>query len=371
MGEELKAKLLNYKLQRKKKIMIISGAVAVLVLLAAIFHVIYYQKDQVYYVEYNEVSNVNYKVNLLENDFFDEEYLGKGNAYVASLIESIEADIVYRMHITRPDVEYQYSYSADMTLTVADGKLNQPILEKKYVLEEEKTYIQPKGQDLVLVENVIVDYGEYNALADLFNETYELENTVSTLTVNMYVKVTGKCQDLASEDLESYAVTLNIPLTNKTTKVEITSNIPETEAKMLACINESSYKDVFNWLAWSFTILAIAAAVALAVFVTKTRNTYMNFTRKVQKLVSNYRSYIQKVKGGFDIDAENVVEVDTFVELLSIRDTIQKPVLMLEDEDKTWAKFVIPASDNLVYMYEMKMGDLEKEIRDLEEESAN
>ena len=371
MGEEIKAKLLNYKLQRKKKIMIISAVVAVLTLLAAIFHVIYYQKDQIYYVEYNEVSSVDYKVKLLENEFFDDEYLGKGNAYVASLIDTIEADIVYRMHITRPDVEYQYSYAADMSLIIKDKKLDQPILNKTYVLEEEKTYIQPKGADLVLVESVSVDYREYNDIADLFNTTFDLENTASVLQVNMYVKVTGRCQDIASKNLESYVITLNIPLTTKTTNVEITSNIPETESKMLACIEESANKAVFNWLAWSFTILDIVAIAALVIFIEKTRNTYMNFTRKVSKLVSNYRHYIQKVKGGFDIEGRSVVELTTFVELLEIRDTIQKPILMLEDPDKTWAKFIIPATEDLVYMYEMKMEDFEEELLAMDEENSD
>ena len=41
-----------------------------------------------------------------------------------------------------------------------------------------------------------------------------------------------------------------------------------------------------------------------------------------------------------------------------------------EDEDKTWAKFVIPAETNLVYMYQMKVEDFEKEIEKLEEESS-
>lgn len=369
MAEEQKIELLNYKQKRHKKILIIGATALLLVLLTVIFGSIYNAKSEVYYVEYNETSDVDYKVYLHENDFFEEEYLGKGQTYVASLIKSIETSINYKLHDTRPDVEYQYKYSADMQLVVKDGKTNQSILEKTYILEEEKTYIQPVGKDLLINEKIEIDYSEYNVIASMFNETYDLDNTINSLVIRMYVTVTGTCQDIISDNIDSYVITVNIPLTNKTTSIDITSNIPETEAKMLACLDESSNKNLFMVLTIITLILAIAAISFLMVFVIKTRNTYINYTRQVNKLVSNYRSYIQKVKTKLEFTDCKVIEVSTFVEMLEIRDTILKPILMQEDEDKTWAKFIIPAETNLVYMYQMKMEDFEKEIAQLEEAS--
>ena len=182
----------------------------------------------------------------------------------------------------------------------------------------------------------------------------------------MYVKVTGTCQDLVSDSTDSYVITVNIPLTTKTTSIAITSNIPETEAKMLACLDESSNKNLFKWMAYIGLVLDIAATVVLVVFIIKTRNTHINYERIVNKLVSNYRSYIQKVKNELQFEGCAVIEVTTFIEMLEIRDTIQKPILMQEDEDKTWAKFIISAETNLVYMFEMKMEDFEKEIAQIQ-----
>lgn len=369
MGEEQKAKLLNYKQQRKKKIIIISAIVAFFTILSAISYAIYYNKDQVYYVEYNETSSVDYKVNLLENDFYDEPSLGMGQAYVASLIDTIEADISYRMHITKPDVEYQYSYSSDVRLIVNYEKEDKVIYEKVFPLDEEKTYVQPQGKDLVLNEQVEVNYGEYNEIVSRFVEACDLvDETESMLTINMYVKVTGRCQDLASESLESYVVSINVPLTTKVSDVEITSNIPDTESKMLACLDESVNKDFFKWMTVICLVLDVAAIAVLVIFMMKTRNNYMNFTRKVGKLVSNYRSYIQKIKGEMDLRNSKVIEVTAFTEMLEIRDTIQKPILMQEDADKTWAKFIIPADANLAYVFEMRMEDFEEELQNLDEE---
>lgn len=368
MGEEQKARLLSYKKRRERRIMVTAIIVAFFTILSVISFAIYNKKDEVYYVEYKETSNVDYRVNLIENEFFDEPTLGKDHAYVAALIDTIEADINYKMKVARPDVEYQYSYAADMRLLITAAKNDKTVLEKVYELAEEKTYVQPKGQDLVLSESVVIDYNEYNDIAEWFTKECDLGDAVTCMIkVNMYVKVTGKCQDMGSSNLESYTVTLNIPLTNKLTNIEITSNIPETETKMLTCLNESSNKEAFKYAGIAYVALDVFAICVLIFLVVKTRNTYMNFTRKVSKLVSNYRTYIQKIKGELDLSGSRIIEVTTFVEMLEIRDTIQKPILMLEDADKTWAKFIIPAETNLAYVFEMKMEDFDDEIREKEE----
>ena len=41
--------------------------------------------------------------------------------------------------------------------------------------------------------------------------------------------------------------------------------------------------------------------------------------------------------------------------MLELRDTIKEPILMFENEDKTRTVFVIPAKDNLLYSYEIKV----------------
>jgi hypothetical protein len=47
--------------------------------------------------------------------------------------------------------------------------------------------------------------------------------------------------------------------------------------------------------------------------------------------------------------------VDTFDEMLEIRDTIQAPILMHENADKTCAKFIIPTDSKLLYLFQIKI----------------
>ena len=46
--------------------------------------------------------------------------------------------------------------------------------------------------------------------------------------------------------------------------------------------------------------------------------------------------------------------------MLEIRDTIQAPILMYENDDKTCAKFMIPTDSKLLYLYEIKIDGYEE-----------
>ena len=47
-------------------------------------------------IKYNEKSNLDYKVYLIKNDFYEQEYLEKDMLYVASLIDKILIDFDYK-----------------------------------------------------------------------------------------------------------------------------------------------------------------------------------------------------------------------------------------------------------------------------------
>ena len=50
-------------------------------------------------IKYYENGNIDYKVNLLENDFYDKPYLDKNMMYVSNLIKNINIDFKYILYI--------------------------------------------------------------------------------------------------------------------------------------------------------------------------------------------------------------------------------------------------------------------------------
>jgi hypothetical protein len=68
--------------------------ILVLVLLVALGSLAaYYRLNRTYYIAYTEKGSVDYRVQLMPNDFYEEEWQGAGQSYVASLMKSISASI--------------------------------------------------------------------------------------------------------------------------------------------------------------------------------------------------------------------------------------------------------------------------------------
>ena len=89
MSEKEKKKRAGYKKNRDRWIFAQSLIIAVITLAIIISGIVAYQLESTYYIGYREGGNIDYNVFLKENDFYDEDHLGKGQSYVASLIEKI------------------------------------------------------------------------------------------------------------------------------------------------------------------------------------------------------------------------------------------------------------------------------------------
>jgi hypothetical protein len=144
------------------------------------------------------------------------------------------------------------------------------------------------------------------------------------------------------------------------------SSIPTGESKIIIT-NEGKARTVFLVLSIIFLVLTVLFALVFVAFIFLTRNTDINYNIKVNKVVSNYKSYIQKIVNPFDRTGYQLLILDEFSELLEIRDTIQSPILMNENEDKTCTTFMIPTNTKLLYIFEIKVADYDEIYKKVEE----
>ena len=92
------------------------------------------------YLKYQENNDIDYKVYLKENDFFDEEYLPKGRTYITSLIDHIEVLYKYNIDFTdNIDGTYKYKIIAKIEANKADTTTSGNYWTKEYDITEEKT----------------------------------------------------------------------------------------------------------------------------------------------------------------------------------------------------------------------------------------
>ncbi|MBE6546958.1 MAG: hypothetical protein E7668_05920 [Ruminococcaceae bacterium] len=323
---------------------------AILTVLIVICSATYAYIDRTYYVNYTERSDVNYTVQLKENDFYEESYLEQDRTYVATLIDTVHANFVYDLNTEAEDVNYEYSYRTEAQLLIKSAKSDEPIFDPIYVIEPEQRFSYNAKAPLRINESVLLNYGEYNDVANRFIETYDLPETESALIVRLHVKVHSAVAAMEGETTNHHVVELHIPLTEKAVNIEMTSSIPTAEVKQIAC-NGGAAKAVFMVAAIVLGVLELFLILFLIAFVLLTRTKDTTYAGKVKRILNNYKSYIQRINNPFDKDGYQVLYVDTFGELLEIRETIQAPILVHENEDKTRTEFVIPTNTKLLYLY--------------------
>lgn len=350
MSEKEKKLRVVYRKNREKLMftqIVIAVVLTVAVIIAALVSV---QLESKYYIGYTESGSIDYNVFLKENSFYEEEYLGKDQSYVASLIDRIVADFSYEIDMDADDVNYRYSYTIKSRLEIIDNTSDVPIFNRETELVSVQNKSQNSSSKLKINEIVVLNYGDYNSIAHSFLDTYELSGTTSNIVLTLEVDVLSDCNAFSGSAVDTYTSELRIPLTTQTVNIKMTSAVPDDEAKMIACTRGAG-SEAFKTAAIVLGVLDAIVILVLVAFIYLTRTPDITYTARVKKIVSQYKSYIQKINNMFETGGYQVIMVDTFEEMLEIRDTIQAPILMHENSDKTCTKFIIPTDSKLLYVY--------------------
>ena len=369
MSESEKKKRGLYRKNREKWIFVQTVIVVVVTVAVLISAIVSHQLNKKYYIEYTEGGSIDYDVYLKDNEFYDSPHLDKNQSYVASLIDKIIADFNYEIDMDAEDVNYRYSYTITSRLEIMDDTSDVAIYNPEYELVSVKDRSQNSSNRLTVNEIVILNYDEYNDLANRFLETYDLSATTSNIVVTLNVDVLSDCNAFSGSSVDTYSSELRIPLTTKTVNIKMTSSVPDAEAKMIACTRGAG-SEAFKTTAIVLGIVDALLILFMVAFIYLTRTADITYTAKVKKIHSQYKSYIQKIKNIFETHGYQTVLVDSFDELLEIRDTIQAPILMYENEDKTCAKFMIPTDSKLLYLFEIKVDGYEEPTPEPKEEPA-
>lgn len=359
MSEKEMNKRKRYRKNREKWIFAQSVIVAVLTLAVLISGLVSYNLNKTYYIEYSEGGSIDYNVFLKDNDFYEESYLGKNQSYVASLVDKIIADFSYSIDMDAEDVNYRYSYTIKSHLEIIDDTSKVPIFNPEYELVSVQNKMQNTSNRLLINEIVVINYDEYNNIANKFIETYDLSRVTSNIVLTLEVDVLSDCNAFTGSSVDTYSSELRIPLTTKTVNIKMTSAVPDAESKMLACTRGAG-SEVFKTTAIVLGVVDALAILILVAFIYLTRTEDITYAAKVKKILSQYKSYIQKINNLFETNGYQLIMVDTFDEMLEIRDTIQAPILMYENPEKTCTKFIIPTDSKLLYQFTIKIDGYEE-----------
>ena len=308
-------------------------------------------------IAYSEIGTVDYKVYLKDNNFYDTPYLEKGMAYVTSLIDKIRIKYNYTFQAnveSNIDVEYQVlarliitSQSNSSVFYEKEFELTKPIIDE---IAYKKQYIIDRDVD--------IDYQYYNNLANQFKSNYAV-NTSSRLDV--YLQVKEKEKEENSYEVEaSNDIIISIPLSEQ----EISIQIPDMLKNDKQIIQECKF-EVENI---GYVLLSIIIIIVLFIVLTSLLSQIFATAKKeksaydkyIRRLLLGYDRIIVNVKAAPNQQDYNVIEVESFEELVDARDNTKEPInyhIMAEHQESEF--FVI--NDNNMYLYIVKATDFNEE----------
>ena len=343
--QEQKIILQHQNRRRKHKIKLaVESIVIIIISIITIVSYFYLSKNE--YNKYTEKAKVDYKVNLKENEFYEDDYLDEKNTIIASLIKDLEVEFKYNLNLEQ-DQDYTYSYKILAKTSVKESSRDNTIYETTQELLSKEVQ-ESNAKDLEIAEKVTIDYNEYNEKINKFINVYKLDNTTSTLNLEMYVYVINK-YDGEQINRDSKVMTLNIPLTTKTIDISINSNVIKDEGNILS--KKSEYDNLTYMLGIGFVLLVIGVAILIKFikYVLETRSAEKMYEQELKRILFNYKSYIQKINNEIDYNNYKIIQINTFNEILEMRDTMQSPILMYTEENEDRTKFMI-MKDGILYL---------------------
>lgn len=344
--------------RRRHKVRLAVSSV-IMLLIALILIGTYSVVSQNEYNKYTEQAKVDYKVNLKENEFYQESSLDEKSAVIASLIQNIEIQFNYNFNLSQ-EQDYTYNYNIVAKTNVKESKKDNVIYETTEELLSKPAQAS-NSKNLNILEKLTIDYNEYNDKISKFINVYGLNDTTSTLELSMYVNIINK-YDGTQVNKDNKVMTISIPLTTKTVDVRISSNVIKDTGNML--IKKSEFENA-QYLFVAGVISAVAGLVLVAKFVKyilDTRSAETMYAQELKQILFSYKSYIQKSNNEISKKGYKVIQINTFNEILGLRDTMQTPILMYTSEEELSTEFII-ISDKILYVYVLSAKEIRNELR--------
>lgn len=345
--EEIKEEELKmfHKRKRKRHKIVLAILTVICMLISIVSIMFYYVLNTKSSILYNETSNIDYNVSLLENEFYKTKILGENIDVISSLIENINIKFKYNLNLSE-EVEYAYSYKIIATTELKEkSKSNLIYSDEGTILNKETT--EKSSNKLEIVEEMNVDYNYYNDKINKLIDEYKLENTESELSLTMQLTITNKATG-ERINKETNVMTIVIPLTNKTVEITVNENIKDSHGELIIQENETSKSYLILGIA--FLIIGILFLVSLIRYILKTRGAEKIYESDLKKILFDYKSYIQKINTQINYSDYKIIRVDTFNELMQMREDVQAPILMYT-ENNNYKTIFMMIKENILFTY--------------------
>lgn len=308
-------------------------------------------------VDYEENGNIDYKVYLKPNQFYEEPYLSNDLTYLAALINNIDTNFNYSFSIGEAmDLEVTYDVIAKLKISNTEG---QQLFEKEYTLIKEKSQKSEKSGMISINDHLDLNYDVYNNLANEFRTTFGVETT-SDLDVIVRVRKAAKNANGTVDINSENEMTMNVPLTKRTLNIAINSTGINSKNSVVEEEEVTTRNIVFLVIAGVLFIGSVACILKTLelLFLMSTKES--KYDKAVKKILNDYDRLIVETETQPNFKGANMIKIVKFQELLDVRDNLKRPIMYYVVTPHIKSYFYILHNNNC-YLMTVKAIDIENE----------
>ena len=312
-------------------------------------------------VSYKSSSNVSYKVYLLENDYFDEPYLGMDRTYISSLINYIDINFNYNLNFSN-FVSGKYTYYIKGIIAADKVKDDDSSYwSKSYILKEPVTISYDNQNSFNIDTNAKVDYQKYNSLLNEFRKDYGISFD-GAFKVQLVIESESNATNIKESIPVDSLIEVRVPLTQQVIDLSIDLSNNDNEGEVSETIvNNTSSNYVFLGLGilfMSVTLCLLWLIFRYIIFIYLSKSEY---SKTLKKILSTYDSVIVNVSNLPNLNDLKVIEVNTFSELIDAHSEVRMPINYYEEVADCKSVFVL-VSTNMAWVYTLINHEYEKKL---------
>ncbi len=320
-----------------------------------------FSKSKTISLAYEEKDSVDYDIKLLdkEDNPFGTGELTPGEYYISDIIDDISTDLNYDYKL-KDTADVKYSYYVDVALKLMDDNTQKEISDDNYPLVEKIVKEEKQVKEINVSQNINLDYDYYNKIAksvkDINNESNS--NISGYLLLKMFVNLETSYKDFDEPLKKDVVVEVKIPLLSNQVSIEKVSNYDKTDKYVKHFSPEPAVESLL-YVGVILLILDTTLFLLSVNFVIKTfpkKSVYCvirdGILRKYNRVIVNSRKMP-------DLSEYNIIDCESFGELLDAQRLLDKPIVYYEIVKKQKCIFVI-IGVNDAYKYILKEADVDQ-----------
>lgn len=344
--------------RRKRKIVLITIA-SIFLIMAIVSFFIYLTMNLKTSIKYNETSNIDYNIELIPNEFYKTDRLGENVDVIASIIDKINVIFKYNINFEQ-EIEYIYSYKILAQLELKEkGKTN--LIYGSEQVPINKQQLEGNSKRLEVSEEIKLDYNEYNNQINRLITQYKLDNTESQLILTMQINVVNKETKEKINTEATNVMSVTVPLNTKTVEVTTAERVKDNIGEIIIAKERIEASQKFLYLGIGMLVLGVGTIVLFLRYNAKTRSAEKMYELELKKILFDYKSYVQKISKPLDTKSYQVVKIESFTELLQMREELQSPILMYTEKNELKTIFMM-IKDNMLFVFVLSSKNIRKNL---------